>query len=279
MVKFFWSMCLFFLVWNLTPVWGGEASGNPDPSQKQKTGQTNPDFFVSVRKALDHYHPGTKTVFIDVRHISSFEGFRIPGSLNLPLFAVKTKTIFKNSPVLLLNEGYDTLPLVRECLRLREKGFQVSILHGGLHAWKNSKGPLIGDPFQMNRLNRMPAGTWFSERQNNRWVPVDASMNQSEKSRSLVPEAVHIPYPGKTESFGQKIRNIMDKNAKDPFYALLVFTEDGKSYHQIEQSLDDISALFFLDGGLLAYEQFLRTRDLMQNREQIKPTKKCRHCS
>jgi hypothetical protein len=46
-----------------------------------------------------------KVLLIDVRRSSEYERFRIPGSLNLAPFAIKSKAFLKNKNIVLVNEG------------------------------------------------------------------------------------------------------------------------------------------------------------------------------
>ena len=52
----------------------------------------------------------------------AFTEAHIPGSINMPLYAVKTKTFLKSVPVVLVNEGFRYAELESECRRLAERG-------------------------------------------------------------------------------------------------------------------------------------------------------------
>ena len=93
----------------------------------------NPGLFISVESVLQQLKEKQHIVLVDVRDANDFEKFRIPGSLNIPFFALKTKTFLKKKSLVMINEGFSYSRLEQGCLRLRNAGFaSVSILDGGL---------------------------------------------------------------------------------------------------------------------------------------------------
>jgi len=94
----------------------------------RKLRKRNPAFAIFVESVLRKLKKKQEIVLIDVRNREEFEKFRIPGSINIPLFAIKTKTFLKRKPLVLINEGESYRPLEQECKRLRDTGFTVSIL-------------------------------------------------------------------------------------------------------------------------------------------------------
>ena len=64
----------------------------------KKLKKRNPAFVISVETVLEKLKQKENPVLIDLRNRESFEKFRIPGSItiNMPLFAIRTKTFLKN---------------------------------------------------------------------------------------------------------------------------------------------------------------------------------------
>ena len=73
-----------------------------------------------------------KPVIVDVRRPESFEKIRIPQSINLPLYAIKTKLFLRNKQVVLVNEGFDYMALAEEARKLKQSGYSVSNLIRGI---------------------------------------------------------------------------------------------------------------------------------------------------
>ena len=101
-----------------------------------KLRKRNPAFAISVESVLRKLKGKQEIILIDVRKRDEFEKFRIPGSINIPLFAIRTKAFLKSKSLVLVNEGYNYTQLERECAYLRKSGFRVWLLNGGLYYWR-----------------------------------------------------------------------------------------------------------------------------------------------
>lgn len=91
--------------------------------------------------------PGCVT-WVDVRSAAAFEENRIPGSIRIPLFAVKTKGFLRTRSIVLVDEGAGSESLEEEVRKMRKMGFaHVTIWYGGLHAWRE-----IGDGWKAQEI-------------------------------------------------------------------------------------------------------------------------------
>lgn len=223
-----------------------------------------------------------ETVLIDVRSREEFERIRIPGSMNVPLFAIKTKTFLKPKPLVLVNEGYSYAPLERACEHLRESGFRVWILTGGLNSWRQEGGPLEGDPFAQKELNKIPARIFFEERDYEGWVVIDASESQAADSRHLIPEGIHVPLLSDKKEFVSGLKTAVGRHESKSPLSVLIFNEAGGQYEDMENVLEKagLRNVFFLEGGLQGYKTFLQRQALIWqgNHEPRKTLKKCPGC-
>lgn len=85
------------------------------------------------------------TIIIDARNQNEFAGFHIPSSINIPLFAVKTKSNWKDKNILLISEGKSLSSLLQACADLKARGFRgVRVLAGGIYAWVAAGYPIQG---------------------------------------------------------------------------------------------------------------------------------------
>lgn len=241
----------------------------------------NPSMLSSADWAL-RCSKKNEILLIDVRGHEEFERIRIPGSMNVPLFAIKTKTFLKPKPLVLVNEGYSYAPLERACKDLRECGFKVSILTGGLNSWKQAGGPLEGDPFAQRELNRMPVRVFFEERNYEEWVVVDASESPIPDSRHLIPEGIHIPFSHNRRDFISGLRSASAEDKSKSPVSFLIFNEAGGQYEEIEAAAQEakLKNVFFLRGGLQGYKTFLQRQALIWQAEHQaeKRLKKCASC-
>ncbi|WP_321417242.1 rhodanese-like domain-containing protein [uncultured Desulfobacter sp.] len=277
----------FSLVWSREKIPGVQGPAGKETVQGTTTAgiAVHADLLVTAMDVLKKERAGKRPMLIDVRNKADFESFRIPGSINLPLFAVKTKSMFKQASIVLLNEGYALSPLIRECEILREKGFDAFVLFGGLTAWKNSNGLIDGNYFEIKKVNQVPARIWFSERKTNCWISIDASnYTPLETAPPKLPqgkiiESLIVPFSGNGESFAKAFSQaVNDQERPGQLCSLLVFTKDGKDYGPIEKALKDFPNLFFLEDGLVGVDTFLKNQELAKNRKTIRQGKKCRTC-
>ncbi len=275
---------LFFLILSVSTALAKAPAEDPALHPAAGTRAINPDLFVNAETLKRQERSGSLPMLIDVRNSNDFNAFRIPGSVNLPLFAVKTKSMFKSGPIVLFNEGYNNSPLIWECEKLRKNGFDAAILFGGLMAWKNSNGAVEGDYFELKTARQIPGRIWFSEQKNDCWVCVDASSESTgtdpdKTGQTIFPKAFRIPYAEPAEPFARQVAQaVKTRETSSRFYALMVFTQDGRAYPAIEKALNDFPCLFFLKDGLAGYKSFLKDLELARTQKRTIKGKKCGSC-
>jgi len=259
-----------------------EALTIPTELLTTKSKKRNPAFAITVESVLQKARERQEIILIDVRKRDEFEKFRIPGSINIPLFAIKTKAFLKSKSLVLVNEGYSYSQLERECEQLRKCGFKVWLLNGGLHYWRRKRGPLRGDPFAQKALNRMPPAIFFTERDYENWLMIDISTSKDSGARSLVPQSIPIPYLNDAKSFISKFKRISAKYEDKQFTSVLIFDEKGVRYEKIEKVIQktDFKNIFFLKGGIEAYKSFLEQQLIVRQarRHSKKTLKGCANC-
>ncbi len=252
-----------------------------NPAEPPGRSALNPELFVTATHVRAQSATHKKLLLIDVRHHSAFEKFRIPGSINIPIFAVKTKTMFKSNPLVLFNSGGRNTALAKACMALRNKGFDVSVMFGGLAAWRSIQGPIQGDFFAQKALNTMGASEWFGEKDYSHWIVVNAADVVSDQAKHLVPNARHVPWTDGPEQFRHRLSKIFKAEKTTPLLSLLVLNETGQGYDGMEKALAGMGPVFFLKDGLDGYSVFLKQQALIREQDTSKTisTRKCKTCS
>lgn len=221
---------------------------------------------------------------VDIRHEAQFSKFKIPGSINIPLSFIKTKPFLKTKPIVIIHEGFGYSQIIQEATPLKEKGFDIKILEGGLVAWKHIGGAIVGDPFTQKDLNKMPARAFFMEKDYEEWIILNACRNPSETQKKIIPKAIHTPekIPDIVQAIFtnkplSKQKITVPRNT--PLAAVIIFNETGKDYDKLEKEINKTFAhkVFFLEGGIEAYQTFLNYQRLA-NKPISQRTKEIGHC-
>ena len=236
---------------------------------------------ITVEAVLYKLRQNQQLTLVDVRSREDFERLYIPGSVNIALFVVKTKTYLKSAPVVLVNEGFRCAELEDECRRLAKRGFKVSILDGGLPAWQRKGGQLTGDLFALDVMKKVSASAFFREKDYENTLVIDISPARSDTSSRLIPYAKHIPVLAGSDVSGAEFRKLITKHKNTPFQSVVIFNETGEQYEKAEKSLSRMGIeAFNLRGGLAGYQKYLeglllswKSRD-----SRMKTVSKCRPC-
>jgi len=242
----------------------------------------DPSLLISLEAVLYALKQKQDLVLVDVRDSSDFESFRIQGSINIPLFALRTKTFLKHKQLVLINEGFKYGPLEQECRHLKDAGFtRVSILKGGLQYWKQNGAPLEGDVFAQKKLNEVSPREFFSESNYGNVAVVDVSETMGPEARQLMPRAKSLPYRGQAKKFVGELKKTMYQHEGDPLMSVLIYNRNG-TYPERMVSLirkADIKSVFYLRGGLEGYRRFLKQQALIrQTKNNKKTVKRCVTC-
>jgi len=253
----------------------------PERLIAKKTLERDPALYIAPEEVWKKIW-GKKDIFlIDVRSRDKFEAFRINGSISIPLFSIKNKAILKSKHLVILNEGFEYRNLEKECKNLRGKGFNVSILNGGLNYWRQTCGPLEGDIFSQKELNKIAAPIFFEENVYKNLVVVDTSNLAEQNIKSLIPQSVSLPFLNE-KSFLSKTDTLLGKYKDDIFATILIGNKSGQHYGKIEKAIQksDLLNVFFLKCGFDGYRKFLERQVLIwQKQEKRKVSvKKCTGC-
>ncbi|MBU0676698.1 MAG: rhodanese-like domain-containing protein [Verrucomicrobia bacterium] len=122
----------------------------------------------SAQEVMGLLAANSRVVLVDVRPEDQYELFHIPGSINIPVHAVKTKAFLRHRPFVLLDRAYRERETEGLCEELRERGFrQCLFLPGGFQGWWEEGGEIEGDAsarwiISLQDMARgQPAGGWM----------------------------------------------------------------------------------------------------------------------
>jgi rhodanese-related sulfurtransferase len=254
-------------------------SAIPDELIARQLKKYDASMAISVEAVLYKLKRNRPLTLVDVRRQQDFERLHIPGSINLPLYAVKTKTFLKSSPVVLVNEGFDYSELQSECQRLAGRGYEVFILDGGLPAWKRKDGRLTGDLLALDEMKAVSPQIFLRAKDYENTEVVDISLTRSDASNRLFPYAKHIPILHESNGSIPELKGLNKKNR--PFQSIVILNETGEQYEKAEIMMNRLGIeVFHLKGGTAAYQKYLaglmlswKSRD-----SRMKKVGNCRPC-
>jgi rhodanese-related sulfurtransferase len=210
---------------------------------------------TSVESTLANFSKG-KIFLVDVRRPEEFSLFHIPGSMNIPLHFIRSKSFLKSRPLVLIGAEQNYSPMEAECLRLKKLGFSVTIMDGGLYQWKINNGPIIGDLFAQRSLNELTAKDFYLEKNYDHWLIIDVSAVRSDQSQWLFPYAAHLPLD---DWFLSGLKQLVEKNAETPVLSVLILNQAGDNYDQIKQLLNSFpfKKIYYVQNGVNGYQTFI----------------------
>jgi rhodanese-related sulfurtransferase len=231
-------------------------SALPDELIARKLTKLDPSLVISVAAVRYKLKRSQPLILVDVRRQQAFERLRIPGSINIPLYAVKTKTYLKPVHVVLVNEGFQYTELQSECRRLGERGYKVSILDGGLLAWQRKGGQFAGDLFAIDEMKALSPLAFFRAKDQVDTLVLDISPQPRAVSGRLMPYAKHIPVLDRWDRSKSELRKLLKKNK--PFQSIIIISEYGEQYDKAQKLMDRMGIeSFYLEGGVVAYQNYL----------------------
>ena len=228
----------------------------PDELITRNLKKHDPSLATSVEAVRYKLKRNQSPTLVDVRRREDFERLHIPGSINIALYAVKTKSYLKSVPVVLVNEGFRYAALENECQRLAERGYKVSILDGGLPAWKRQGGQLVGDLFALDEMKAVSPQAFFRAKDYENTLVLDISSQPSEASGRLIPYAKHFPVLDDPDGSMPGLRRLIKKNKA--FQSIMIFSETGEEYEKAESIMSRMGIeTYHLQGGLVGYQKYL----------------------
>jgi rhodanese-related sulfurtransferase len=252
-------------------------------TEKHISGSTvDPSLAKSVAAAM-FGHKAKKITIIDVRSATDFIKFHIPGSLNIPLHAIRTKTYLKSKSIVLVNSGYLLSPLAKTCQKLNTEGFKAAIMAGGLCAWKTAGGPLTGDHFDQREMNIISPAQFHREKAFEHQMVVHLLEGPAVKKETSR-QGVHHMSLSKPDSFIARIKALVNVKNANAFSNIVITTQTGEENHRVQRLLAGIGLqyqVFMLRGGRKAYKKHVAHTALAQKpkNERTMRTGGCPSCA
>ena len=236
---------------------------------------------ISPDEVLHKLRQKQALTLVDVRTAKDFARLHIPGSLSIPLYAVKTKGYLKTSLLVLVNEGFQYGLLINECRKLEDAGFKVRILDGGIAGWAQQRNALAGDLFALEEFRMILPQIFLQEKSSENILAIDISPVRTEIARELMSGAKHIPITAGPAEWTRELYRVLTNHTDRPFLSVLILSETGEEYETAHQRLagSGVNA-FYLQRGIVGYRRYLDDLMLswMPRDKRIRTNKPCKVC-
>lgn len=194
-------------------------------------------------------------VVVDVRERTEFEKSHVPSSLNIPLFAIKTKEFLKSEPFVLVCQGHSYRQLSDEADTLAKPGYRISILDGGFYEWDRSGRPIEGNQLARG-LPTIEAQTFVSGRAYENWLVVDIREPAKTAPDDRDFTTIRLPYENNTRRFVEKLNSVVASHSRKELLTVILCDGKGTHYQEIERQVQaaGIKNVVYLRGGFEAYQ-------------------------
>ncbi len=240
------------------------------------------NLFVAVGGVLNALSSDRPPVLVDIRSREAFERCRIPGSINVPLAFVRTRTFLKAAPLVLVSRGYGQRFMETPCRRLRAAGFEAAIMLGGLSAWHQAGGKLAGDLTSLDLAPSITPQRFFQEKDAPYWLLVSTSPDPVRGLPAPFAAAVRVVAADRAAGVLRKLAGALGDRAGDPLLTVLAFSRSGVGDRRMQRTLSVLPGVpvVFLEGGLRSYRRFLTRRNLAirSGRRQATQQAACPSC-
>jgi rhodanese-related sulfurtransferase len=207
--------------------------------------------YVEANEAASLVKNPEQAVWVDVRDGASFSAAHIPGALNIPAYAVKTKSFLRNGKVVWGGYGFESTELEAEAARLKGLGFDVRLWYGGIRGWQRWGGRLEGA--DVTRLKWLPASAWPGILNRTDWALVSVDGKGLTNGINIV----YLPWDAREPTnFVKAVNAFLEEHSE--IGCLAIGNSDGQQYDEIERVAGSIPAvLFYVEGGWQAAQQHL----------------------
>lgn len=218
---------------------------------------------------------------VDTRLKTEFIRFKIPGSLNIPESLIKTKAFLKTKPVALIDMGVAHADLINLAKDLNTKGFDACVLDGGIAAWIQKGGAMVGNPFSIRQANEINPRILFAGQASENWLILDFSAQPPQPHP--ISKAIPIKTAGPDGNNQDMVGAVLNAHPLNQPGAIIILNETGQNYNILKQRFPVRlrHKIFTLTGGLDAYNRFLSRHRLAvtPKAQRTKTTGECEPCS
>ena len=153
-----------------------------------------PDYSLAVTSTelLNKPKHNKGVTLVDIRSPEEFERLRIPGSINVALYALKAKAYLKAQPFVLVSTGYEWRDLESECKSCSRAASSRRFFSAGWWHGKVKAGRLRGIDCWRRHTEKSLHTFFFTKRITKDIKVFDVSPKPLPDAKKLIPGNVHV---------------------------------------------------------------------------------------
>jgi rhodanese-related sulfurtransferase len=215
-------------------------------------------------------------LLIDTRAATEFAQGHVAQSMNIPLASLKTRRFLRNKSFLMLDAGHERVALLQACKQLHAAGYaSAKVLDGGLLTLTDHVGRRL-DAAVVEQLQTIPPTSLLYDKGYESWIVFNLASTVSPKLESAFSDI----YSFETLPQGDVVSQILasrrtGSGGAGSSESIVVVDESGQQYRNFKQWSDQYvdsdlhSRLFYLRGGAVAFDQFVKTHYAMLSKQHF----------
>ncbi|MEW6489081.1 MAG: rhodanese-like domain-containing protein [Thermodesulfobacteriota bacterium] len=242
----------------------GEQTCEGAPGAARPGAEEEEALWISAVQVRERLAQGGPVSLVDVRGTEAFAAARIPGTLSVPLFAVKTMGFLRHREVVLVGEDYGLSGLAAEAAALGKAGFSsVRILRGGIGQWRRAGGGLEGEALEALAVPRISPAAYVAEGGRRDWVTVLVSPLDGGSPPAGAEKLAEALRVAGAEDLVREVQGVLDKRGAGELVSVVVATPQGEGYGPLAAALEGRVSpggadwnVYFLEGGTEGYRRY-----------------------
>jgi len=222
------------------------AKGSSVPAQER-----DPDLSCAIAPAdLEALQARAEAMLIDVRPMTEHQSFRINGALNMTVTELRTKSVLRTKPLILVGNGKAERELYVACADLKARGFtQVKVLRGGMPSWLAKGGAVQGRAPEVLQGMRLNSSELWGESQFDANLVLLTAEQRALQGR--LPFAVVV-----ADASPAAVKSVIDRRRKElknaPLAAVILVTAasaSDESLKRLSQALQPVPLLVYTESA------------------------------
>lgn len=223
---------------------------------------------------IKNWRQDTVTV-VDIRPSDQYALWSVPGSLNIPEYAVKTKSYLKSKRLVLMDDGLSNLVLESACKSLFATGFKdVSIVEGGVQRWRQLIETRRGRQ-AVDRMQLITPKQYLTVVNEYQWLVIALGVDPT-ATKSLFGRSHHLLHLESGGELSHQLDLLKQKKGSLQNYRLLVVSQKGNDYSMEDGKAlkSQLDSIYFMEGGLEEYRNYLSMHSAMIAKVNAKPIRR-----